>query len=439
MRPFRRLALDRRSFLRGSGAMLALPFLDAMRPAFAPPPAKAPRCVFVFAPNGVHQGEWRPARLEGTLEPLRALRSRLTTFAGLTIDGGRAHGDGPGDHARAAASFLTCAHPKKTDGADLEVGVSIDQVIAAQLGQATPFASLELGMERGAAAGKCDSGYSCAYVGSISWRTKTTPVAKETDPRAVFTRLFGDPVAAGDAAAARRQRERDRSVLDAVRDDAKALAGKLGSADRQKLDQYLQSVRELEQRLARHGDGDGVATPLPEGLLATAQDHPERLALMYELIVLALATDRTRVVTFMLGNGGSNRSYRFLGVPEGHHELSHHGKNPDKLAALAKIDRFQIEHFAAFLQRLVAEQTPDGDLLAQTLVVFGSGLGDGDRHNHDNLPVLLAGEGCGRSKSRGHVALPKETPMANLHLGVLRAMGLRDESFADSTGVLGMG
>lgn len=444
MRPFRGTALDRRTFLRGSGALLAVPWLDAMLPAFGPPPARTPRSVFVFSPNGMHPGEWRvagdgrAATFEGTLAPLRPLRARLTVFSGLAIDGGRAHGDGPGDHARAAASFLTCAHPKKTDGADIEVGTSVDQVIAAQQGQATSFASLELGMERGAAAGRCDSGYSCAYVGSVSWRTPTTPVAKETDPRAVFARLFGDPVAAGDAAAARRQRERDQSVLDAVRADARSLAGRLGSSDRHKLDQYLQSVQELEQRLARLDD-EVPATPVPAGLLATGQGHPEKLALMYELMALALATDRTRVLTFMLGNGGSNRSYRFLGVPEGHHELSHHGKQPEKLAGLAKIDRFQLEQFAAFLQRLAGEKTGDGDLLAQTLVVFGSGLGDGDRHNHDDLPVLLAGEGCGAAKGRGHVRVGKETPMANLYLGVMQAMGVRVASFADSDGVLDLG
>ncbi len=441
MRPFRGTALDRRTFLRGAGAMLALPWLDAMLPALGRPPAKTPRCVFVFSPNGMHPGEWRvdgdgrAATLAGTLAPLQPLRSRLTVFSGLAIDGGRAHGDGPGDHARAAGSFLTCAHPKKTGGADIEVGTSVDQVIAMQVGQATAFASLELGMERGAAAGICDSGYSCAYVSSISWRTPNTPVAKETDPKAVFARLFGDPVAAGDAAAARRQRQQDQSVLDAVRADAKALAGKLGSTDRQKLEQYLQSVRELEQRLARLED-DQPKTPVPDGLLASGQGYAEKLALMYELMVLALATDRTRVLTFMLGNGGSNRSYRFLDVPEGHHDLSHHGKKPEKLAGLAKINRFQLEQFAAFLQRLAGEKTGDGDLLGQTLVVFGSGLGDGDRHNHDQLPVLLAGEGCGAAKGRGHVTFAKETPLANLYLGVMQAMGLPGNTFADSDGVL---
>ena len=444
MPSFRGRMLDRRTFLRGGGALLALPWLEAMAPLLGRPPAKAPRCVFVFAPNGQHMGEWRPdgegrsATLRGTLAPLQPLRDRVTVFSGLAIDGGRAHGDGPGDHARSAATFLTCAHPKKTGGADISVGTSIDQVIAATLGEVTPFASLELGMERGRAAGICDSGYSCAYTNCVSWRSPTVPVAKETEPKAVFARLFGDPDAAGDAAAERRRRERDRSVLDAVRADAKSLAGRLGAADRAKLDQYLTSVRELEQRLGRLDAEEAERVPLPDGLLDGHRDHAQRLRLLYELIVLAFATDRTRVVTLMLGNGGSNRSYRFLEVPEGHHDLSHHGKDPQKLAGIARIDRFHCEQLAAFLQRLADTAAAGGDLLAETLGGYGSGLGDGNRHNHDDLPVLLAGEGCGAAKGRGHVVFERETPMANLHLAVARAMGLRVEAFADSDGVLSL-
>lgn len=439
MPALRRLALDRRTFLRGGAAALALPWLDAMQSALSAPPAPVARCLFVFAPNGVNMAKWRPAgegraaALGGTLEPLHALRDRLTVWSGLAIDGGRAHGDGPGDHARAAASFLTCAHPRKTGGADLHVGVSIDQAIAAQLGgAATPFASLELGLDKGAAAGICDSGYSCAYSNNVSWRAPDVPVAKETEPRALFARLFGDPQAAQDAAAARARQQRDASVLDLVLADAKALAGRLGRADQQKLAQYLDAVRELERRLARVDDAAEVRAPVPEGLLAKGAAYPAKLALMYELLALAFATGQTRVATLMLGNAGSNRSYKFLGVPEGHHDLSHHGKNPDKLAAIAKIDRFQVEQLAAFLQRLAREREGGRDLLANALILYGSGLGDGDRHNHDDLPVLLAGEGAGAARSRGHVVLPKDTPMANLHLAILRAMGGKAAAFADS-------
>lgn len=434
-------ALDRRTFLRGSAACLALPWLDAMQPAFAAPRAAARRVLFVFSPNGMNMQLWRPdgegrtTKFVNTLAPLQPLRSRVTAFSGLAIDGGRAHGDGPGDHARAASSFLTCAHPRKTGGTDIHIGISIDQVIAPTAGAGLPFASLELGMERGAAAGVCDSGYSCAYSSNISWRTADTPVAKETDPRAVFARLFGDPQQASDAAAAKAQRERDRSVLDLVLADAKSLAGKLGSADRQKLDQYLHAVRELEQRLQRL-DGDHRDTPVPVSLLAGAKDHAERVALMYELIAIAFATGQTNVATFMLGNAGSNRSYRFLEVPDGHHDLSHHGKDPNKLAAIAKIDAFTIECFAKFVTRLQQQQEGDGDLLKQCLVFFGCGIGDGNSHNHDDLPALLVGEGGGAAKGRGHVKFAKETPMANLHLAIARAMGSKDEKFADSTAVL---
>lgn len=434
----RRLALDRRTLLRGGAAALALPWLDAMVPALARPPKALVRCLFVFSPNGMNQQQWRPrgdgmqAKFEATLAPLQPLQSRLTVFRGLAIDAGFAHGDGPGDHARSASSYLTCAHPRKTGGADIHVGVSIDQQIAAQVGSATAFASLELGMERGAAAGICDSGYSCAYSNNVSWRTASVPVAKETEPRAVFTRLFGDPQQASDAAAAAADARTRRSLLDLVAGDAKALRGSLGAADRQKLEQFLTSVRELEQRLERV-DRAEPQVAVPGGLLERG-GYAEKLALMYELVALAFATDKTRVVTLMLGNGGSNRSYKFLDVPDGHHDLSHHGKKEEKLAALAKINRFQVEQLAAFLQRLIAQRDGDGDLLQQSLVVFGSGLGDGDRHNHDDLPVLLAGEGGGVARGRGHVVLPgKTTPMANLHLAVARAMGCKDETFADSS------
>ncbi|MFY9343937.1 MAG: DUF1552 domain-containing protein [Planctomycetota bacterium] len=436
--------LDRRTFLRGASAAVALPWLDAMQPALARPVAAPTRALFVFSPNGMNMKLWRPegdgrdARLVNTLAPLQPLRERVTVFTGLAIDGGRAHGDGPGDHARAASSFLTCAHPRKTGGADIHVGISADQVIAAQVGAATPFPSLELGMEKGAQAGICDSGYACAYSNNVSWRSPSVPVAKETDPRALFARLFGDPQGAADREADRARAKNDRSVLDLVAADAKSLANDLSAADRAKLDQYLASVRELERRLARLDD-EPSQTPVPDGLLASGQGYPEKLALMYELIALAFATGKTRVATFMLGNAGSNRSYKFLEVPEGHHDLSHHGKKPEKLTAIATINRFQLEQFARFVARLAQANDGDGDLLAHTLVVFGSGLGDGDHHNHDDLPVILAGEGGGAAKGRVHVRLPgRETPMANLHLAVIRAMGGRDEAFADSSGVLAL-
>jgi hypothetical protein len=441
MPTFRNRALDRRTFLRGAGAAIALPWLEAMQPALGRPAPAPRRALFVFAPNGKKMDEWTPAaagplgELPFLLEPLAPLRTRCTVFSGLAIDGGRAHGDGPGDHARAAASFLTCAHPKKTGGADLQAGVSVDQVLAARIGGASAFPSLELGMERGAAAGVCDSGYSCAYSNNISWRAPSTPVVKEHEPRAVFARLFGDPDQALGAAAAQAQRARTRSVLDAARADANALRSALGGADRAKLDDYLTAVRELERRLQRADAEAPPAAAAPAAILA-ARSLPERLAAMYELLALAFAADRTRVATFMLGNAGSNRSYPFLGVPDGHHEVSHHGRKPEKLAAIRAINRFHVEQLAAFLQRLAAQRDGDGDLLGNALVLYGSGISDGDRHNHDDLPVLLCGEGGGRHRAGAHVRLPKDTPMANLHLAVLHALGVDEPRFADSTAPL---
>lgn len=439
MPPFLQRHLDRRTFLRGSAAALALPWLDAMQPALRPLPKPPVRALFVFAPNGMHMGEWRPngdgidAELGRSLQALQPLRRRITVFTGFAIDGGRDHGDGPGDHARAAASFLTCAHPRKTGGADIEAGVSIDQTIAATVGTGTTFPSLELGLEKGASAGVCDSGYSCAYSNNISWRTPTTPVAKETEPKAVFTRLFGDPEQNGQGEAQRRQRATDRAVLDAVFADAKSLAKQLGAADQRKLEQYLDAVRDLERRLQRMEAEAATTVAPPPGLASGSNGYAERLAAMYEILALAFATDRTRVATLMLGNAGSNRSYKFLDVPDGHHDLSHHGKKPEKLAALATINRFQLEQFAKFLQGLAARPDQGGDLLGNSLVLFGAGIGDGDRHNHDDLPILLAGEGGGAARGRGHVRLPGETPLANLHLAIAHSMGAKLERFADST------
>lgn len=433
----RRLALSRRALLRGAGAALALPWLDAMRPALAgPAPAPPLRLAFVFAPNGQRMDAWTPKQegagwaLTPTLEPFRAHRKHLLVLSGLTIHGGRAQGDGPGDHAREGGSFLTCAHPFKTGGADLRAGVSVDQLLAGHLAGAAPFASLEVGLEPGRGGGVCDSGYSCAYSNNISWRTESQPSAKETDPRAVFARLFGDPEAA-ESAAARAARAADRrSVLDLARADVKRLLGKVGPADRRKLDEYLSAVREVEQRLARDATSDALV-PVPEGLRGGGA-YPERVRLFYELLVLAFQADRTRVATCMLGNAGSNLSYAFLGVPEGHHDLSHHGGDAGKLDKIGRINRFHAEQAAWFLDRLAAVREEGDTLLDRSLVLYASALADGNAHAHHDLPVLLAGRGGGVRTGR-HERYPAETPMANLYLSLLQRAGLRVESFADST------
>lgn len=436
--PLRRVRLSRRAFLRGSGAALALPWLDAMLPAATRAPVATPRALFVFAPNGMKMDDWTPRgegerfELGATLAPLAPHRAALTVCSGFALDGARAHGDGPGDHARAAGAFLTCTHPKKTGDADVRAGVSIDQVLARKLGAGAAFPSLELGMEVGRAAGNCDSGYSCAYTSHVAWRDERTPIAKETDPAAVFARLFGDPLLALDPEAAARERARKQSVLDSVLADAKALAGTLGPGDRDKLDRYLAAVRQVEVRLARVR-ASGPAIRAPRSLL-TAQTYAERLDLMYEILALAFSADLVRVATLMLGNAASNLSFPFLEVPEGHHDLSHHGGKPEKLAQLRKLNRFQIERFAAFLTRLAATQDGEATLLDRACVVLGSGISDGDRHNHDDLPVLVAGHGLGMRGGRHHV-VARNTPLANLYLTLATRAGTDLTAFGDSRGL----
>lgn len=432
----RRLALSRRALLRGAAAGIALPWLDAMRPAFAAP-AKAEkplRIAFVFAPNGQKMDDWSPKQegagyeLPPTLAPLKAHKKSLLVLSGLTIHGGRALGDGPGDHAREGGSFLTCAHPYKTGGADLKAGVSIDQVLAAHVGPATSFPSLEVGLEPGRGGGACDSGYSCAYSNNVSWRTESQPMPKETDPRAVFARLFGDPDAAESTQGRAARLLERRSVLDAALEDVKRLLGRLGPGDRVKLDEYLTSVREVEQRLAKDAAAETVVA-VPQGLRGGG-GYPERVRLFYDLLVLAFQTDRTRIATYMLGNAGSNLSYAFLGVPEGHHDLSHHGNEPAKLEKIGTINRFHVQQLAYFLERLEAVQDDGEALLARSLVLYGSALADGNAHAHHDLPVLLAGRG-GRLRTGRHERFAKETPMANLYLTLLQQVGSPVKTFAD--------
>jgi hypothetical protein len=399
------------------------------------------RFLFVFAPNGMKMDDWTPEaegagyELPYILEPLEAQRERLLVLSGLALDGGRAHGDGPGDHARAAASFLTAAHPYKTGGADIRAGVSVDQVLAGRLGRATALPSIEIGMEAGRSAGVCDSGYSCAYSNNISWRTPTTPMAKQVDPREIYARLFGDPDAVEDAQARERRRRRRRSVLDLVLEDTRDLERRLGGSDRAKLDEYLSALREVERRLD-HAAGDGAPSGPPASILERGGGYPERLALVYELIALAFQADLVRVVTFMLGNAGSNRSYRNLGVSDGHHYLSHHGQKPEKLAAIRKINRFHVEQLATFLQRLQGVSEAGADLLHRSAVLYGSGLADGNRHNHEDLPILLAGGGNGTITGGRHLRFPRNTPLSNLYLALLDRAGIRRPSFGDSTGRL---
>ena len=437
--------ISRRTILRGLGTAVALPWLEAMTPLTrAVEVATAPRrLAFFYVPNGVHMPHWTPGKvgalgeLPAILRPLAPVQSDLLVLSGLTQDGARAHGDGPGDHARSMASFLTGIHPKKTAGLGLKAGVSVDQVAAAHLGRGTKLPSIELGIDRGAQAGNCDSGYSCAYSSNISWRSATTPMAKEVDPRLAFERLFADQLRPGESDAARVKRERyRRSVLDFVAEDARQLQGKLGRNDRQKVDEYLTSVRELEQRVTRpdqatHLDLAGVRKPT--GIPRENRDH---IRLMFDVLALAFQADVTRVATFAFANEGSTKSYKFIGVPEGHHDLSHHGRDPEKQAKVERINTYHIEQFAYFLAKLKGMREGAGSVLDQSAIVYGSGISDGDRHNHDDLPILVAGRAGGTLAPDRHLAFAANTPLNNLYTTLLTHAGVPAGPVGDSNGFL---
>jgi hypothetical protein len=402
--------------------------------------------AFLYVPNGIHMPGWTPRsvgegfELPAILEPLEAVKDDILVLSGLTLNPARALGDGGGDHARAMASFLTGRHPRKTDGADLCAGVSVDQAAAQRIGTATRFPSLEIGCEGGKSAGECDHGYSCAYQSNLSWRSETTPVAKQVNPRLVFDRLFGVTAErdAGPGADASRSHRQTRSVLDFVREDARQLGETLGGADRRKLDEYLTGVRELEQRIDRgRAPVDlGVAKyPRPLGIPADYQEH---LRLLGDLLVLAFQCDLTRIVTFVFANDGSNRGYRTVGVADGHHDLSHHGGDAAKQRKIQRINQFHTAQLAYILRKLQSIPEGDGTLLDRSMILYGSGISDGNAHSHDDLPILLAGKANGTIKTGRHVRLPRETPLTNLYVSMLDRMGVRVDGFGDSTGPLAL-
>jgi len=400
------------------------------------------RLAFVFMPNGVNYEAWEPVGtgadfvLSPTLEALAPVRSHLNVYTGLTLKKARANGDGPGDHARSSASFLTGRQARKTAGNDIQNGISVDQLAAGEIGRRTRLPSLELACEHGPAAGNCDSGYSCAYSSNISWRDETTPMAKLIDPAAAFEQLFGD---ATQAAAAQERLSRRQSILDFVLEDSRALGSRLGTADRRKLDQFQTAVREIEQRIDRaRKDNQPRKTPdvpAPAGIPDKISEH---IDLMYDMLLLAFQTDTTRVSTLMLAVDGSNRAFPEIGIKEGHHHLSHHQNNAEMIEKIRRIDRFHVEGFSRFVKRLSETPEGDGTLLDNSLIMLGGGISDGNRHNHEDLPVLVAGRG-GKTVETGRVVRsPKETPLCNLYLSMLERAGCPQEKFADSTGVLAM-
>ncbi len=444
----------RRTFLRGVGAALALPAfpslvppgraLAAAGPGLATTATGAPlRTAFLSFPNGSIPKAWWPEQLGSefefspTLKSLSPLKDSLQVVKGLDQVSAEAGPDGGGDHARGNGTFLTGVRRNKS-ATDIRAGVSIDQVISQRIGHLTRFPSLQLASDPVRQNSNCDSGYSCAYQYNISWQSETTPMATETNPRQVFERLFGSgrPGERGDNL--RRRRAEQRSILDFVREDARKMQSRLQLSDAKKLDQYLTGVRELEKRIERAESFGDPRDPQLDTPVGIPQSHEEYVSLMYELSLLALQTDSTRVLTLMLGHDGDNRSYDFIGISEGHHDLTHHQDQEDRIQKVAQIDAWNVQQFAKFLSRMQETEDIDGhSLLHNSMVLFGSGNADGNRHTHRDLPIILAGNG-GQKLSAGRFVDHSGTPLTNLFLTMASTLGIHDlPRFGDSTGLLG--
>jgi hypothetical protein len=422
---------------------MGLPLLDIMQStsrATGVTSNNPTRMAFVFFANGAIMDSWKPKtegaeyELPRTLQQFKEHKSEINVVTGLAQNWGRAHGDGPGDHARCASTYLTGAHPYKTSGADIKVGVSVDQAAANRVGARTRIPSLELGLRQGRNAGNCDSGYSCAYSNNISWKTDRTPMAKEINPRLAFERLFGDGKEDSES-----QKKRDfykASILDLVKQDALQLKKQLGVTDQRKMDEYFQSVRELELRVLRAQNSANIERPdlkLPDGV---PSDFAEHMYLMYDIMALAFQTDVTRISTLMLGNAGSNRSYKMVGVNEGHHQLSHHRNDDALMEKIRKIDEYLSKGFSYFLKKLKSVSEGEGNLLDHSMIVYGSGISDANRHSHHDLPIVVAGKANGTIDTGRHIDLGEEVPLNNLFLSMLDRMDAGITSIGDSSGRL---
>jgi len=440
---------SRRQVLRSLGTVMTLPFLESVGfRAFAAPAKKAPikplRAAWFYIPNGVNVAEWFPEgegvgyTLSQSLREIEKNRADFSVVSGLMQDWAHSHGNGGGDHARAVATFLTGCQPKKTAGADIQLGISVDQIAAQKIGHLTRLASLELSTDGQRSSGKCDSGYSCAYQYNLAWKNETMPMAPEMDPRLVFERMFGIGASAGKGEEAQRQRRMQMSILDTVLDEAKTLQNKVNAADQRKMDEFFSSVRDIEQRIERAEkfQSELPDVKVPEGVPDSYEEH---IRVMFDLLALAFQTDTTRIATFMLAHDGSNRSFPELGVPDAHHYLSHHQSDPQKLEKIGKIDRFYLRQFGYFLDKMKSIKEGDGNLLENSMIVFGGAICDGNRHNHNNLPILLAGGGGGTLTHGRRLLLANETPMTNLYLSMLDRMGVSAERVGDSTGRLELG
>lgn len=435
--------LARRTFLRGVGATMALPFLDAMVPAFAATPAPALRFGVVYVPNGMNMLEWRPKNvgagfeLSPTLGSLAPFRKQLLVLTGMAnSEADPLPGEGLGDHSRAQSVFLTGVHPRKTQGSDVRASVSADQILAKELGKQTELASLELGLEAEDLVGGCEDGYACAYSGTLAWGGDTMPMGVQAQPRAVFERLFGanDSI---DRKSRVSRLEMERSILDLVNQQLGDLQKKLGAGDRTRITEYTESIRDLERRIQRaeeqSGRGDLPEMAQPGGVPAEFEEYAK---LMFDLNVLAYQADLTRVSTFLMGREKSGRTYPEIGVPDPHHPISHHQNRPEMLEREAKINAYHMRLFAHFLDKLQATQDGDGTLLDHSLIVHGAGMSNSDVHFHHDLPMLLVGGGGGKVKGDRHIKFTEDTPLANLWLTLIDKMGLPVEKFGDSNGKL---
>lgn len=435
--------LPRRTFLKGMGVVVGLPMLEAMTPAFAKAgeSAKAPmRLVFGYVPNGIEMKSWTPGgvgrnfELPRILKPLEPFREDLLVLSGL------AHRTGAskeaGDHARAGGTYLTGVHPKRTTGADIEVGISVDQIAAQALGAKTRLPSLELGCEATRMVGSCDAGYSCAYQNSLAWRTPSTPMPPEINPRSVFERLYGSLESPLDAKAQAALNADRRSVLDYVNERTRRLVGSLGHNDRRKLDEYLTAIREIEKRIRHVEDENRRLTPEMDKPTGIPNDFAEHVRLMHDLLVVALQSDITRFSTLLYSREGSNRAYPALGFTDGHHPITHHRYIPDLVEKVTKINCYHLEQFAYFVGKLKSIQEGDGTLLDHCMIVYGSSLSDGNRHSHEDLPVIILGRGNGKLNSGRHLVYDDQPPMTNLFLTLLDKLGVPTEKLGDSTGKL---
>ena len=438
-----KMALPRRTFLRGMGVAVGLPLLDAMVPALSAlgktPASPVRRLGFVYTPNGATMSAWTPpgetgamTELSPTLSPLNPFIDQVLVPTGLSQRQAESWGDGNGEHSRGQTVWLCGVHPKRTEGADVQAGITVDQIAAQHLGNDTRLLSIEMALEQNYLVGNCDNGYSCVYWNTISWRTPTTPLPMEVNPRVVFERMFGD---GGTPEQRLAQVREDRSILDSVKEAVASLQTRLGASDRTKVAEYLDAMREIERRIqvAEKQSGESVIQ-LPDRPVGAPEAYDDHAKLMFDLAAIGFQADIMRVFTLLLGREQTNRPYPFIGVPEAHHTISHHQNDPVKFAKAAKINTYHIELLARFAEKLKATPDGDGNLLDHSMILQGSGLSNSDQHSHIDLPLVVVGGGGGRLKGGRHLKFPKDTPMNNLHLAMLDKVGIDVAQFGDSTG-----